>query len=105
MHGARQSASTCHIFRADELGDPHYGFGPRRRRVSDLEMFPFELMYPGQVPVCPGVAFADVRDALSLFYVLETHLSDAAVGLRLFEQERERANRRLNVEPAWVSTF
>lgn len=51
-------------------------------------MFPFELTYPGHWLDCPGVAQGDVHEAQTVFYVLESHLTDAALALRLFEHER-----------------
>lgn len=51
-------------------------------------MFPFELTYPGYWLECPGVPQSDVRDAQMVFHVLESHLADAALALRLFEREK-----------------
>ncbi len=50
-------------------------------------MFPFELTYPGHWLECPGVAQGDVHEAQIVFHVLESHLADAALALRLFEHE------------------
>jgi hypothetical protein len=63
-------------------------FGRSWLRVSGLEMFPFELTYPGDWLDCPGVPDGDVHEAGIVFHVLESHLADAALALRLFEQER-----------------
>lgn len=52
------------------------------------KLFPFELTYPGHWLDCPGVAQDDVHEVGIVFYVLESHLADAALALRLFESER-----------------
>lgn len=53
-------------------------------------MFPFELTYPGHWLDCPGVDPSDVHEAQAVFMVLESHLADAALALRLFELEAAR---------------
>jgi hypothetical protein len=56
-------------------------------------MFPFELTYPGHWLDCPGLAQDDVHEAGIVFHLLDSHLADAALALRLFEHEM--ANVRL----------
>jgi len=68
-------------------------------RVSAWEMFPFELSYPGHWLDCPGVAQDDVHEAGIVFHVLESHLADAALALRLFEHERANVMRFAGPEP------
>lgn len=67
-------------------------------------MFPFELTYPGHWLDCPGVAENDVHEARIVFHILESHLADAALALRLFEHEA--ASNRISVafEPDTAST-
>lgn len=50
-------------------------------------MLPFELTYPGHFLDHPGTPQVDVHKAQVLFYVLDSHLADAALALRFFEHE------------------
>jgi hypothetical protein len=60
---------------------------------NQFRMLPFELTYPGHFLDHPGTPQVDVHKAQILLHVLDSHLADAALALRLFEHER--ATRRL----------
>jgi len=62
-------------------------------------MFPFELTYPGHWLDCPGVPESDVHEAGIVFHVLESHLADAALALRLFDDQMANVMRFAGPEP------
>jgi hypothetical protein len=67
-------------------------------------MLPFELVYPGHWLDCPGVAQDDAHEAGIVFHVLESHLADAALALRLFEYETANGMRFAGPEPEGLYT-
>ena len=52
-------------------------------------MLPYELLFPGTW-LDRGAPERDAHQAQAVLYVLESHLSDAALALRLFELDRAR---------------